>query len=128
MCLIPFDGAYGGEEIKFGREYLIPKPFDPRVLLHVAPAVAQAAMDSGVARKPIADMQAYREKLEAMQGRSKEIMRTMINKAKANPKRLVFPEGEEEKILRAAQILVDEKIAEPILLGNEKKSGPRSKR
>jgi malate dehydrogenase (oxaloacetate-decarboxylating)(NADP+) len=111
--------AYAGEDIKFGREYLIPKPFDPRVLLHVAPAVAQAAMDSGVARRPIADMAKYIERLEAMQGRSKEIMRTMINKAKNDPKRLVFPEGEEEKILRAAQILVDEGIAKPILLGNK---------
>ena len=111
--------AYAGEEIKFGREYIIPKPFDPRVLLHVAPAVAQAAMDSGVARRPIADMDKYLERLEAMQGRSKEIMRTMINKAKSNPKRLVFPEGDEEKILRATQILLDEGIAKPILLGNE---------
>ncbi|PLX98451.1 MAG: NADP-dependent malic enzyme [Desulfuromonas sp.] len=111
--------AYAGEEIKFGREYLIPKPFDPRVLLHVAPAVAQAAMDSGVARRPIADMDKYLERLEAMQGRSKEIMRTLINKAKAAPKRIVFPEGDEEKILRAAQILVDEGIAKPIMLGDE---------
>jgi len=111
--------AYAGEEIKFGRSYLIPKPFDPRVLLHVAPAVAQAAMDSGVARRPIADMDKYLERLEAMQGRSKEIMRTLINKAKANPKRIVFPEGEEEKILRAAQIIIDEGIATPILLGDE---------
>jgi malate dehydrogenase (oxaloacetate-decarboxylating)(NADP+) len=111
--------AYAGEEIKFGREYLIPKPFDPRVLLHVAPSVAQAAMDSGVARRPIEDMAKYIEKLEAMQGRSKEIMRTMINKAKNQPKRVVFPEGEEEKILRACQILIDEGIAKPILLGEE---------
>ncbi|PLX85760.1 MAG: NADP-dependent malic enzyme, partial [Desulfuromonas sp.] len=111
--------AYGGEVITFGREYLIPKPFDPRVLLHVAPAVAQAAMDTGVARRPIEDMDKYRERLEAMQGRSKQIMRTLINKAKACPKRIVFPEGEEEKILRAAQILVDEGIAKPILLGDE---------
>jgi len=109
--------AYGGEEIKFGREYLIPKPFDPRVLLHVAPAVAKAAMDSGVARKPIEDMEKYIEHLEALQGRSKEIMRSLINKAKANPKRVVFPEGDNEKILRAAQILVDEGIAKPILIG-----------
>ncbi|NOY12178.1 MAG: NADP-dependent malic enzyme [Deltaproteobacteria bacterium] len=109
--------AYGGEDCKFGREYIIPKPFDPRVLLHVAPAVAQAAMDSGVARKPIQDMDKYIERLEAMQGPSKEIMRTMINKAKADPKRVVFPEGDNEKILRAAQILVDEGIAEPILIG-----------
>jgi len=110
--------AYGDVEIKFGREYLIPKPFDPRVLLHVAPAVAKAAMDSGVARRPIDDMDKYLEHLEALQGRSKEIMRTLINKAKANPKRIVFPEGEEEKVLRACQILVDEGIAKPILLGD----------
>jgi malate dehydrogenase (oxaloacetate-decarboxylating)(NADP+) len=111
--------AYGNVEISFGREYLIPKPFDPRVLLHVAPAVAQAAMDSGVARRPIQDMAKYKEQLEALQGRSKEIMRTLINKAKANPKRVVLPEGEEDKILRAAQILVEEGIAIPILLGDE---------
>jgi malate dehydrogenase (oxaloacetate-decarboxylating)(NADP+) len=111
--------AYGNIEISFGREYLIPKPFDPRVLLHVAPAVAQAAMDSGVARRPIENMGKYKEQLEALQGRSKEIMRTLINKAKAAPKRVVFPEGEEEKILRAAQVLVEEGIAIPILLGDE---------
>ncbi|MDX2480691.1 MAG: NADP-dependent malic enzyme, partial [Desulfuromusa sp.] len=112
--------AYAGEDIRFGRNYIIPKPFDPRVLLHVAPAVAQAAMDSGVARRPIKDMKKYRESLEALQGRSKEVMRTLINKAKANPKRIVFPEGEEDKILRAAQILIKENIATPILLGDEK--------
>ncbi len=111
--------AYRGESIEFGREYLIPKPFDPRVLLHVAPAVAQAAMDSGVARRPIKDMAKYIESLEAMQGRSKQIMRTLINKAKTCPKRIVFPEGEEEKVLRAAHILVEEGIAKPILLGDE---------
>jgi len=112
--------AYAGRgPLKFGREYLIPTPFDSRVLLHVAPAVAQAAMDSGVARNPIADMDKYREHLEAMQGRSKEIMRTLINKAKSNPKRVVFPEGDDEKILRACQILVDENIAKPILIGEE---------
>lgn len=111
--------AYGGENIQFGREYIIPKPFDPRVLLHVAPAVAQAAMDSGVARRPIEDMQKYRESLEASQSHSKQIMRTLINKAKANPKRVVFPEGEEEKILRAVQILIKENIAVPILLGDK---------
>ena len=110
--------AYGNIPLSFGREYLIPKPFDPRVLLHVAPAVAQAAMDSGVARRPIENMEKYRESLEALQGRSKEIMRQLINKAKAQPKRVVFPEGEEDKILRAAQILLDEGIAIPILLGD----------
>ena len=110
--------AYGGVDIKFGREYLIPKPFDPRVLLHVAPAVAKAAMDSGVARLPIEDLDKYRERLEALQGRSKEIMRVLINKAKSNPKRVVFPEGEEDKILRAVAIILDEGIAVPILLGD----------
>nr|WP_319491428.1 NADP-dependent malic enzyme [uncultured Desulfobacter sp.] len=112
--------AYGNTEIAFGREYLLPKPFDPRVLLHMAPAVAQAAMDSGVARRPIPDMAKYVETLEALQGRSKEIMRAMINKAKAAPKRVVFPEGNEDKILRSVQILLDEKIAIPILIGDEK--------
>jgi len=118
--------AYPGEDIQFGRNYIIPKPFDPRVLLHVAPAVAQAAMDSGVARRPIEDMQKYRESLEALQGRAKEIMRTLINKAKADPKRIVFPEGEEDKILRAAQILIKENIAIPILLGDEEEIRKRA--
>ena len=119
--------AYAGESIQFGREYIIPKPFDPRVLLYVAPAVAQAAMDSGVARRPIGNMEKYLESLEAMQGRSKEIMRGLINKAKANPKRVVFPEGEEDKVLRAAQILINEKIAIPILLGIEETIRKRAK-
>jgi len=119
--------AYGNEAITFGREYIIPRPFDPRVLLHVAPAVAQAAMDTAVARRPIEDMDKYKEQLEALQGRSKEVMRTLINKAKATPKRVVFPEGEEDKILRAAQILIDEGIAIPILLGNEEEIQERIK-
>ena len=113
--------AYGNTKFSFGREYLIPKPFDPRVLLHVAPAVAQAAIDSGVATRDIGDIDKYTEALEALQGRSKEIMRTLINKAKSERKRIVFPEGDDEKILRAVQILVDEKIAIPILLGPEDK-------
>ncbi|MDD3800675.1 MAG: NADP-dependent malic enzyme [Desulfuromonas thiophila] len=112
--------VYGDTKFTFGRDYLIPKPFDPRVLLRVAPAVAKAAIDSGVARRSIENMDRYVESLEALQGRSKEIMRTLINKAKSCRKRVVFPEGDNEKILRAAQILVDEKIAIPILLGPEK--------
>ncbi len=111
--------AYGGKRIEFGREYIIPKPFDPRVLLWEAPAVAKAAMESGVARYPITDFEAYRDSLEARLGKSREVMRFFIHKAQAAPKRVVFPEGEEEKILRAAQIIVDDKIAQPILLGNE---------
>jgi len=111
--------AYGNTKFSFGRDYIIPKPFDPRVLLHVAPAIAQAAMDSGVARQPIEDMAKYIEKLEATQGKSKEIMRTLINKAKSDPKRVVFPDSENEKILRAAQVLVEEGIAKPILVGDK---------
>jgi malate dehydrogenase (oxaloacetate-decarboxylating)(NADP+) len=111
--------AYGGEPIKFGREYIIPKPLDRRVLLWVAPAVAEAAMASGIARKPIADLSAYRDALESRFGRGKEIMRRIIHEAQRAPKRIVFPEGTEEKVLRASQIILDEGIAEPILLGNE---------
>lgn len=111
--------AYGGQPITFGPEYIIPKPLDPRVLLWEAPAVAKAAMETGVARIKI-DMAQYKEKLEAMLGRTREIMRIILNKAHLNPKRIVYPEGEEEKILRAAQIVVDENIARPVLLGREK--------
>ncbi|HTK82827.1 MAG TPA: NADP-dependent malic enzyme [Bacteroidota bacterium] len=112
--------AYGGKRIEFGRDYIIPKPFDPRVLLWEAPAVAAAAMDSGVARVPIKDFGRYRDALEARLGKTQEVMRFFINKAQSEPKRIVFPEGEEEKILRAAQIIVDEKIARPILLGSRR--------
>lgn len=110
--------AYGGKRIEFGREYIIPKPFDTRVLLWEAAAVAKAAMDSGVARVPIRDFEAYRDSLEARLGKSREVMRVFIHNAQRAPKRIVFPEGEEEKILRAAQIIVDEGIAQPILIGS----------
>ncbi|WP_243373582.1 NADP-dependent malic enzyme [Geotalea sp. SG265] len=113
--------AYGNVKFTFGRDYIIPKPFDPRVLLHVAPAIAQAAMDTGVARQPIADMDLYREQLERQHGTSKEIMRMIINKAKSDPKTIAFPEGDNEKILRAAKELVEEGIAKPILIGDRKK-------
>lgn len=109
--------AYGNSPITFGPDYIIPKPFDHRVLLWVAPAVAKAAIDSGVARKKI-DLAAYRDQLEAKLSRSREIMRMIINRAKTIPKRIVFPEGEEDKILRAAQIILDEGIGKPVLLGN----------
>lgn len=109
--------AYGGEKFKFGRDYIIPKPFDPRVLLWEATAVAKAAMETGVAQAPI-DLKEYREKLEVRLGGSKELIRHVINKARKDPKRIVFPEGEEEKILKSAQILLEEHIAKPILLGN----------
>jgi malate dehydrogenase (oxaloacetate-decarboxylating)(NADP+) len=110
--------AYGVDRIEFGREYIIPKPFDPRVLIWEASAVAQAAMETGVAQTPV-DLQQYREELERRLGKAAEVMRGMINKAKTLPKRVVFTEGEEGKILRACQILLDEKIASPILIGNE---------
>ncbi len=110
--------AYGGQALHFGREYMIPKPFDPRVLLWEAPAVAAAAMKSGVARHPIADMDAYRESLERLLGRSREVMRVVIQAARANPRRIVVPEGSEPQVLRACQILVDQNIARPILMGD----------
>jgi len=110
--------TYGVERLRFGPEYIIPKPFDPRVLLREASAVAKAAMDSGVAREQV-DLIAYRDELERRQSKVHGVMRIMIHKAQQKPKRVVFPEGEESKILRAAQILIDEKIALPILLGRE---------
>ncbi|HKI78954.1 MAG TPA: phosphate acetyltransferase [Ignavibacteriaceae bacterium] len=111
--------AYGGEEFSFGKEYIIPKPFDPRVLWHVAPAVAKAAIDCGVARIQITDWDAYKEELKERLGLSKEIVRVMVHKAKKNPKRVVFPEGEEETIIRAAHSIINENIGKPILLGDE---------
>lgn len=113
--------AYGGEDFSFGKEYIIPKPFDPRVLWHVAPAVAKAAMKTGVARKNIEDWVAYEEELKERLGLSKEVIRVMIHKAQKNPKKVVYPEGEEEKIIRAAHLCYSENIAKPILLGNESK-------
>jgi malate dehydrogenase (oxaloacetate-decarboxylating)(NADP+) len=109
--------AYGGQKFSFGPDYIIPKPFDSRVLLWVAPAIAKAAMDSGVAKAPIADFARYKEQLEALQGRSKDVIRTVIHRAKAEPKRVVFPEGDNPLILRACQALVDDGICTPILLG-----------
>jgi len=118
--------AYGVERIQFGPEYIIPKPFDPRVLVWEASAVARAAMETGVARTPV-DLTEYRERLERLLGKAHEVMRTVIRKAQARPRRVVFPEGEHEKILRAAHILADEKIAQPILLGDERIIGAKAK-
>jgi malate dehydrogenase (oxaloacetate-decarboxylating)(NADP+) len=108
---------YGLRSVKFGRDYLIPFPFDPRVLLWVAPAVAWAAVASGVA-KEFVDVEDYREQLEARLGRARGLIRGIINRAVRDPKRIVFPEGEEPKILRAARIVLDDGIGYPILLGN----------
>jgi len=109
--------AYGVERLHFGPEYLIPKPFDPRVLIWESTAVAQAAVESGVARVKI-DPEQYREDLEKRLGKTREVMRIMINRAKRSPKRVVFPEGEHEKVLRASQTILDEGFAKPVLLGN----------
>lgn len=111
--------AYGGKEFSFGPEYIIPKPFDPRVLWYVAPAVAKAAMETGVARKPIEDWKAYKEELQERMGFSTEIVRVMVHKAQKNPKKIVYPEGEEEKIIRAANAVHLENIALPVLVGSE---------
>ncbi|HXI12274.1 MAG TPA: NADP-dependent malic enzyme [Thermoanaerobaculia bacterium] len=110
--------AYSEERFSFGPDYLIPKPFDYRVLLWVPVAVARAAAETGVAQQPITDYDAYRRRLEQLLGRSRGLMHTIFDRAKKNPKRIVFPEGEHEKIVRAARILIQEKIAHPILLGD----------
>jgi malate dehydrogenase (oxaloacetate-decarboxylating)(NADP+) len=117
--------AYGVEKMEFGPEYIIPKPFDSRVLIWEASAVAKAAMDTGVAQFPV-DLDAYREQLERRLGKAHEVMRMVIQKAKRDPRRLVFTEGDEDRILRAAQIVMDEKIARPILLGDEAKIRQRA--
>jgi len=110
--------AYGVERLHFGPDYIIPKPFDPRVLVWEASAVARAAMETGVAQEPV-DLAEYREQLEKRLGRAHEVTRLIIGKARAKPKRVVFPEGEADKVLRACHILVDEGIARPVLLGSE---------
>ncbi len=110
--------TYASETLEFGPEYIIPKPFDPRVLTWEAFAVARAAIESGVAQLPV-DLKEYRESLERRLGKSHEVMRIMIHKAQRQPGRIVFPEGQADKIIRSAQIIMDEKIGHPILLGNE---------
>jgi malate dehydrogenase (oxaloacetate-decarboxylating)(NADP+) len=112
--------AYGLDRLTFGSNYLIPKPFDHRVLIWESSAVAEAAIRSGVARVRI-DLEEYRDTLERRLGKSREVMRIMINQARRAPKRVVFPEGEHEKVLRAAQTILDEQFAQPVLLGNEAK-------
>jgi len=109
--------VYGEEYLSFGPEYLIPKPFDPRLITKIAPAVAQAAMDSGVATRPIADMAAYHEQLSNFIYHSGLLMKPVFNLAKKNPKRLVYAEGEDERVLHAVQMVVDEGLALPILVG-----------
>ncbi len=116
--------SYGGQQFKFGRDYLIPKPFDTRVLMWVAPAVAKAAMDSGVATKPIVDWQKYHDQLEAIQGPQKVFIRSCVHRVHENAHRhgrlpkIVFPEGTSSKILKSIRSLIDEKICQPIVLGH----------
>ena len=109
--------AYGESSTGFGRDYLIPKPFDPRLIAKIAPAVARAAMASGVATSPITDWDAYMQRLDQFVYHSGLIMKPVFAKAKLAPKRIVYAEGEEERILRAVQVVVDDRIARPILLG-----------
>jgi malate dehydrogenase (oxaloacetate-decarboxylating)(NADP+) len=109
--------AYGGQAAAFGPEFLIPQPFDPRLIVELAPAVAQAAMDTGIATRPMADMGAYREKLMQFIFRTGLLMKPVFDRARSDLKRVVFAEGEEENVLRAVQVIVDEGFARPILIG-----------
>jgi malate dehydrogenase (oxaloacetate-decarboxylating)(NADP+) len=109
--------AYGGQSLSFGPEYLIPRPFDPRLIVQIAPAVAKAAMASGVATRPIEDLEAYRDRLSQFVFRSGLLMKPIFDAARTDPRRLVFAEGEDERVLRAAQQLVDDHLAKPILVG-----------
>ena len=109
--------AYGQQSMSFGREYLIPKPFDPRLIVKIAPAVAKAAMESGVATSPIPDLDAYAQRLNEFVYHSGHIMRPIFAAAKAAPKRIVYAEGEDERVLRAVQLVVDDRLARPILVG-----------
>ena len=111
------EAVYGEENLSFGADHLIPKPFDPRLITRIAPAVAQAAMDSGVAERPIADMAAYREQLDSFVYQSNMLMKPVFEAAKRAPQRLVYAEGEESRVLHAVQTVVDEGIAHPILVG-----------
>ncbi len=109
--------AYGGQVLSFGPDYIIPQPFDPRLIVQLAPAVAKAAMESGVATRPIEDLRAYRDKLNQFVFRTTLVMKPVFARAKAEPRRIVYAEGEEETVLRAVQHVVDEGIAKPILIG-----------
>jgi len=117
--------AYGEQDLSFGPEYLIPKPFDPRLIVKIAPAVARAAMESGVATRPIGDFAAYHQQLSQFVYHSGLIMRPVFAVAKKNPSRVVFCEGEDERVLRAVQVVVDEGVARPILIARPEVLNPR---
>ncbi len=120
--------AYGGDRLQFGPDYLIPKPFDPRLVSEIAPAVAKAAMESGVATRPIADLAVYQEKLQQFVYRSAFVMKPIFDEARANPKRVVFAEGEDERVLFAVQAILDEGLAVPILIGRPAVIAHRAKK
>jgi malate dehydrogenase (oxaloacetate-decarboxylating)(NADP+) len=120
--------AYGGDNVGFGRNYLIPKPFDPRLIVKIAPAVAQAAADSGVATRPIADMDAYRERLNSFVYHSGFVMKPVFAAAKQAPRRVVYCEGEDERTLRAVQAVLDEGLAKPVVIGRPDVIGKRIER
>jgi malate dehydrogenase (oxaloacetate-decarboxylating)(NADP+) len=112
--------AYGGETPSFGPDYLIPRPFDPRLIVEIAPAVARAAMESGVATRPIADFDAYRDRLCQFVFRTGLVMKPLFERARRDPRRVAYAEGEDERVLRAAQTVIDEKLARPILIGRRR--------
>ena len=120
--------AYGGESALFGRTSLIPSPFDPRLMLRIAPAVARAAMESGVARRPIADFDAYADRLNRFVFRSGFMMKPLFAKARAANKRVIYSEGEDERVLRATQVVLEERIATPVLIGRPEVIRDRIKR
>jgi len=120
--------VYGGEQLVFGLDYMIPKPFDPRLIVELPMAVAKVAMETGVATRPITDWNAYREKLQSYTYRTSMAMRPLFTRAKADPKRVVYCEGEEERVLRAVQIVVDDGLAKPILIGRRSVVETRIKR
>jgi malate dehydrogenase (oxaloacetate-decarboxylating)(NADP+) len=117
--------AYGGDQIEFGREYIIPKPFDPRVLFWVSPAVAEAAMEDGVSRIDL-DLDEYRDRLKASLGPGMEVMQRMVSKARKNPKKVVLPDGFSDRVLRAASMVVDEGVAAPIIIGKPEQVAARA--
>ncbi len=120
--------AYGGQSVAFGPEYLIPRPFDPRLITAIAPAVAKAAMDSGVATRPIEDFEAYRNRLDQFVFRSGLVMKPLFDSARADPRRIVYAEGESERVLRTVQVVVDEGLAKPILIGRRRVVASRIRR
>ncbi|MBA1146796.1 NADP-dependent malic enzyme [Ectothiorhodospiraceae bacterium WFHF3C12] len=120
--------AYGGKPLRFGPEYVIPKPFDPRLITRIAPAVAKAAMDSGVARYPIEDFDAYRLRLSQFVFQSGLVMKPIFERARTNLQRIVYGEGEDERVLRAVQVCVDDGLCKPILIGRRRVVETRIKR